>query len=190
MKITETFAKIITLSLLLCGCSTLSDAKGIFTELNGNNNGQFWTVKRAPDGDTITVTSGSQEMKVRFCGIDAPETKHGAEPGQPFGYEARDYLRSLLDKANRKVLVTKIETDRYGRTVGEIFTRVNGVDSFINEEMVKAGFAYHYSRYSGNCPNKIAIENAESIAKSKRIGVWSNPSLEKPWDYRKRVKSR
>ena len=182
MRITELLKIYVALSMLLCSCNA--------SALQNGNDGQVWTVKKAPDGDTITVVNSLQTLKIRFCGIDAPETKHGAEPGQPYGYEARDYLRSLLDKANRKVIVNKIETDRYGRTVAEIFTRVNGVDTFINQSMVEAGFAYHYARYSDNCPNKNAIENAESIAKSKRVGVWSNPSLERPWDYRKRVKSR
>jgi len=180
VKITERFTKIITISLLLCGCSTISNAKGIFTE----SDGQVWTVKKAPDGDTITAVNSLQTLKIRFCGIDAPEKS------QPLGIESRNYLRSLLDKANRQIKIKKIESDRYGRTVAEIFTTVNGKDYFINEEMVKAGYAYHYSRYSGNCPNKIAIENAESIAKSQRIGVWSMPNLEYPWNYRKRLKSR
>lgn len=180
MKFTERFTKIITISLLLCGCSAVSGAAGI----SSNNNGQIWTVKRAPDGDTITAVNSLQSLKIRFCGIDAPEKS------QPLGIESRNYLRNLLDKANRQVIINKIEIDRYGRTVAEIFTRVNGVDTFINQSMVEAGFAYHYSRYSGNCPNKNAIEQAESIAKSKRLGVWSDPNLEKPWDYRKRVKSR
>ena len=40
------------------------------------------------DGDTLRVVRGNEELKIRFCGIDAPELK------QPLGVESRDYLRS------------------------------------------------------------------------------------------------
>lgn len=38
----------------------------------------------------------------------------------PRGIDARDYLRSRLPD-NAQVNITPIETDRYGRTVAEIF---------------------------------------------------------------------
>ena len=49
-----------------------------------------WSVKPGSiyDGDTLRVVKGNQELKIRFCGIDAPELK------QTLGVEARDYLRS------------------------------------------------------------------------------------------------
>jgi endonuclease YncB( thermonuclease family) len=49
------------------------------------------------DGDTIRLTNGSEELKVRFCGIDAPELK------QPMGIASRDYLRSLVNKGNGQI---------------------------------------------------------------------------------------
>jgi endonuclease YncB( thermonuclease family) len=55
------------------------------------------------------------------------------------------------------------------------------------EEQVKAGLAYHYAKYSGNCPHRDAIVTAEAIARSNRVGVWSQ-DYEKPWDYRKKYK--
>ena len=49
--------------------------------------------------------------------------------------------------------------------------------------MTKAGMAYSYDKYK-NCPNQIAIQNGEAIAKSQKLGVWSG-EFQKPWDYRK-----
>ena len=40
------------------------------------------------DGDTLRVVRDGEELKIRLCGIDAPEIK------QPLGIESRDYLRS------------------------------------------------------------------------------------------------
>ena len=43
-----------------------------------NKNTQLWQVKRVSDADTITVTRDGEERRIRFCGIDAPETAHKA----------------------------------------------------------------------------------------------------------------
>jgi endonuclease YncB( thermonuclease family) len=55
------------------------------------NGGQLCTVKPGSvyDGDTLRVLCDRSELKIRMCGIDAPEKD------QPGGIEARDYLRSL-----------------------------------------------------------------------------------------------
>lgn len=145
---------------------------------------ETWTVKSVADGDTVTLTKGTSQLKVRLCGIDAPEK------AQPLGQEAKEKLRSLLAKYDNSVKLYKVETDRYGRTVGELFTVKNQQpEIFVNESIVSSGFAYHYSRYSSNCPNKVAIANAEELAKSKRLGVWGIPNSIKPWDFRKSQKS-
>lgn len=171
MKITEYLIKVLALTVFLSSCTANAQI--------GKSDGKIWNVTKAPDGDTITAVNSFQSLKIRFCGIDAPEK------AQAGGIESRDYLRSLLDKANRKVELQIIEQDKYGRSVAEISAVIDGKKVLINEEMVKAGQAYHYARYSANCPHKNAIENAESIAKSQRIGVWSNPNNIKPWDYRR-----
>jgi endonuclease YncB( thermonuclease family) len=41
----------------------------------------------------------------------------------------------------------------------------------VNVEMVRAGMAYHYARYSGNCAVKGAICQAEDEAQLKHLGV-------------------
>lgn len=171
MKNTQIINFLLPGLVLISGCT-------VSAQIPKDSN-EVWTVTKAPDGDTITAVNSLQSLKIRFCGIDAPEK------AQTGGIESRDYLRSLLDKAGRKVNISPIETDRYGRTVAEISAVIDGRKLLINEEMVRAGHAYHYARYSSNCPHKKAIENAESIAKSQRIGVWSNPNNIKPWDYRR-----
>jgi endonuclease YncB( thermonuclease family) len=142
-----------------------------------------WKVIRVADGDTITVTRGSVKEKIRFCGIDAPEVKHGDEPGQPLGQESKANLQRLIDEAGKIVQLEVIESDRYGRQVAEVFA----VGKFLQEEQVKAGLAYHYARYSNNCSHRDAIVSAQAIAQSNRAGVWGG-DYQKPWDYRKSLR--
>jgi micrococcal nuclease len=150
---------------------------------------QQWIVVSVADGDTITVRRGNERKKIRFCGIDSPEIKHGKQPGQPFGNEAKEKLRSLVATAKNQVIIIPVENDRYGRTIAEVMANgKGGVEVSFQEEMLKSGLAYYYKQYASNCPNHLAFEQAEKIAIASRAGVWSNPNLEKPWEYRRRYK--
>jgi endonuclease YncB( thermonuclease family) len=147
-----------------------------------------WTVASVADGDTITVKRDGETKKIRFCGIDAVEKQ------QKLGPQAKSYLQSLIDKGNGAVMVIPVEQDRYGRTVAEVFVKPRpgtpGYQSeeeiFLNGDMVRAGFARHYTRYSGNCPNKGVIEQSEQMAIANRAGVWNDPNAVPPWEFRKR----
>lgn len=133
------------------------------------------------DGDTLRVERAGEEMKIRFCGIDAPEKD------QPGGIESRDHLRSLVAQGDGSIGVVAIEKDRYGRTVADLFVmRRDGSEIHLNSQMVADGHAYHYARYSGNCPQPDLLARAEEIAKDEGGGLWQNPNAERPWDYRKR----
>lgn len=136
------------------------------------------------DGDTFRVKCDGREQKIRLCGIDAPETK------QPLGIESRNYLRSLIAIASNKVIVVEMDRDKYNRTVAEVlFDTANGERS-VQEEMLKAGMAYHYKQFSGNCHNRDVFDTAEQIGKSQKLGVWKLPGGgQRPWDYRKQNQS-
>lgn len=144
---------------------------------------ESWAVVKISDGDTLKLRqTDGRELKIRFCGIDGPERV------QPLGQESKANLQRLVDEAGGQVMVSVVEKDRYNRTVAEIFTTVNGQEKSLNEEQLKGGYAYLYEKYARKCPSYIAFKNAEAIAKSQNKGVWSQPTLEKPWDYRKRVR--
>ncbi|TBR56395.1 hypothetical protein B4U84_30080 [Westiellopsis prolifica IICB1] len=139
-----------------------------------------WEVVSVADGDTITVKRGSETTKIRFCGIDANESQ------QEGGQEAKAYLKTLLEKSGNTVMVSPVTTDRYKRTVAEVFIAVgNDQELFIQEEMLKAGMARVYPQFVSSCPNKDAILKAQEIGKQNRAGVWANPNSIPPWEWRK-----
>ena len=138
------------------------------------------------DGDTLRLKKGHRILKIRLCGMDAPETK------QPRGMESRDTLKALIAKGDGTVIVTPVENDRYGRLVAELFVQPRpgtgyqeGEEIFLNAEMVKLGLAYDYKQFSGRCPNGDAIAQAEEIAQASKVGVWSDSNSVKPWDWRR-----
>jgi micrococcal nuclease len=138
------------------------------------------------DGDTLRVRDGFQEIKIRLCGIDAPEIE------QERGIASRDHLRSLINQGDGSVIVVPVETDRYGRLVAELFIQPRlelgyqpGEEIAINAQMVLDGYAHHYARYSARCPNGGILEALESEARSAGRGVWRNGNAVRPWEYRR-----
>jgi len=131
------------------------------------------------DGDTLRVIRDNEELKIRFCGIDAPEKK------MAMGVESRDHLRSLVEIGKGELLLRPIEKDRYGRTVAEVYVQ-DSEDTAINlnVQMVRDGYAWHYERYSNTCPVRGEFALAQKAAQSEGIGIWDgNP--QPPWEWRK-----
>ena len=142
---------------------------------------EVWQVKEGSiyDGDTLRVVRGSEELKIRFCGIDAPEKK------MAMGIESRDHLRSLVDISDGEVLLVPIEKDRYGRTVAEVYVKDSRSTAInLNVQMVRDGYAWHYEKYSGNCPIRGEFAIAQEMAQKEGLGIWKgNP--QPPWEWRK-----
>jgi endonuclease YncB( thermonuclease family) len=75
------------------------------------------------------------------------------------------------------------ETDRYGRTIAEVF---KGSTS-INQAMVGSGMAFVYWQYISGC-DRNTYARLEQQARSQKLGVWGPQlgyDLIPPWDYRK-----
>ena len=144
--------------------SNESAAKNELIEFSGK-------VTYVPDGDTIHIMVDGEKVKVRFFGIDCPEKT------QTYGLEAKEFLMKHLDKNNVRVEV--VDKDRYGRIVGKVYSR--GV--YLNELMVKSGYAWWYRTYA-----KIekGLQMAEIAARKNRRGLWKQKNPVAPWDYRRR----
>jgi endonuclease YncB( thermonuclease family) len=126
------------------------------------------------DGDTIRVRQAGRATTVRLACIDAPETAQS-----PYGQKGRTSLQQRLP-IGREVLLVFKSTDRYGRTVAEVFSGVN-----INLALVEDGQAFAYRQYLGGCNAKEYLD-AEALASRRRIGVWQIPGgITRPWDFRR-----
>ena len=138
---------------------------------------QQWKVTRIYDGDTIVAQSGPQTIKLRLCGIDAPERS------QSLGRLSTMSLKQILGQGNNTITFDGQEMDRYGRIIAEIFTQGPEGEIYVNAEQTRRGMAYYYSQYAVNCPGRQAILEGQQQAEAEALGVWHSPQ-EKPWDYR------
>ena len=124
------------------------------------------------DGDTITVLDDTRtQHKIRLWGIDCPES------GQDFGTKAKKFTSNLV--FGKTVSVISEDSDRYGRTVGTV--KVDGKN--LNEELIKAGFAWVYGRYFKR-PVCEQWKRYEESARKSKAGLWAQPNPTPPWEFR------
>ncbi len=119
-------------------------------------------VTQVIDGDTITIEGG---YRVRYIGIDAPETY---PEGEPFGTEARQANRSLVE--GREVYLERdvSETDEYGRLLRYVY--VDGV--LINAELIRQGLARAIA-YPPDTKHQDYLEQMETEARESGRGMWA-----------------
>lgn len=96
-------------------------------------------VLRVVDGDTIAVERSGREDKVRYIGVDTPETKKPGSPVECYGRRASAENERLV-RGERVRLVADAEArDRYGRMLAYVYRADDG--RFVNAELVRGGFA-------------------------------------------------
>jgi len=122
------------------------------------------------DGDTIEVHG----QRIRFFGIDAPESHQTCEADQQTYRCGQQAALALADEiGQRTVSCEQHDVDRYGRIVA--VCRAGGED--LNAWMVAQGWALAYRHYS------TAYVGEEDAARTAKLGIWRG-SFTAPWDWR------
>jgi micrococcal nuclease len=78
----------------------------------------------------------------------------------------------------KDVVVKTHGCDRYGRILDDVFL-TDGRS--LNQELVRAGFAWWFRRYS----NDETLAKLEAEARAAKVGLWADPHAVPPWEYRK-----
>ena len=135
------------------------------------------------DGDTIQIG----KKKIRFSGIDAPESFYKGKQQICYDGENKIYCgkisKEILTKIikNRRVMCRGKELDRYGRYLAECFL-LGYEETSVSSAMVRSGYAFDYPKYS-----KKKYFKDQEYAKSNKLGIW-NYEFKYPWEWRKKYK--
>jgi micrococcal nuclease len=132
-------------------------------------------VIRVIDGDTIEIEG---KKKVRYIGVDTPETKKPRTPVQCFGQEA--YLKNKELVEGHEVLLEKdvSETDRYGRLLRYVYLpkdnkNASGEAIFVNDYLVRQGYAFS-STYPPDVKYQEQFLEAQEEAREASRGLWKS----------------
>jgi micrococcal nuclease len=132
-----------------------------------------YTVTRVIDGDTIEVTRDNKTDKVRYIGVDTPETVDPHRPDGCFGKEASDENKKIL--TGHEVILEKdvSETDKFGRLLRYVYLKLDdGSFLFVNDYMAREGFA-KASTFPPDVKFASRFSEAQSEAQKAQIGLWS-----------------
>ncbi len=128
-------------------------------------------VVRVVDGDTIVVDRGRGNEKVRYIGIDTPETVKPGSPIEWMGSEASAANRQLVE--GRTVVLEKdvSETDRYGRLLRHVWLPGDGGWLLVDLVLVRDGYA-RVSTYPPDVKYADLYLAAQVDAREHDRGLW------------------
>ena len=126
-------------------------------------------VVRVVDGDTIQVCciAGKRE-KVRYIGINTPETKHPRKGVEYFGKEASDANSKLVAGKTVRLEFDVQQRDRYGRLLAYVFLKDG---TFVNAWLVEHGFA-QVATFPPNVKHEGLFRKLQREAREKGRGLW------------------
>lgn len=129
--------------------------------------GEKYPVLGVVDGDTIDVQIGGQRVRVRYIGINTPETVHPTRGAECFGAEASARNKALVSGQFVRLEKDVSETDKYGRLLRYVY-----VDDFmVNEMLVAEGYA-NVSTYPPDVRYTERFRTAEAAARAAGKGLW------------------
>lgn len=123
-------------------------------------------VVRVIDGDTIELENG---QRIRYIGIDTPETVDPRKPVQCFGVEASKRNKELVEGKRVRLEKDISETDKYDRLLRYVYVG----DTLINLTLVQDGFAYSYT-YPPDVKYQDQFIEAQRIAREQKKGLWGS----------------
>lgn len=128
-----------------------------------DSDGQY-AVERVVDGDTIVLANGD---RVRYIGIDTPESVQPGRPVECYGREAAQKNKDLVQ--GRRVTLEKDVSDRdsFGRLLRYVY--VDGL--FVNGELVKGGYA-KAARYPPDTRHHDTFVALQREASRSNLGLW------------------
>lgn len=130
---------------------------------------KFIKVIRVIDGDTIIIEGGK---KLRYIGVNAPESKDPRRTIQCFGKEANERNKQLVEGKTVRIEKDVSETDKFGRLLRYVYID----DSLINEQLVSEGYAFA-SSYPPDVKYQERLKAAELDARENKRGLWDNCNI-------------
>jgi len=131
----------------------------------------YYRVTHVYDGDTILVDMDGALEKVRFIGVDTPETHKPGTPVQCYGPEASAFTTDRLQGKTVRLESdpTNSNRDRYDRLLRYVYSKEG---MLVNKSLIEQGYGFAYTRFPFLKRNEFV--GAETDAKESRRGLWAS----------------
>ncbi|MFD0587937.1 thermonuclease family protein [Paenibacillus sp. GCM10027627] len=160
------FIYIWAFAVLLAGCSSASVA-----DTPEVKSGTWYPVSDTVDGDTFKIKIDDQDTTIRLLYIDTPETVKPNSDVEPYGPEASQFTKQLLD-GSKEVRLTfdKGLRDQYNRTLALVELKDGRI---LNELLLQEGLA-KLMIVEPNVKMENVYKGLEQKAKNDKLGLWSS----------------
>ncbi|MBR6901372.1 MAG: thermonuclease family protein [Synergistaceae bacterium] len=135
-------------------------------------------VARVVDGDTAVIRVNGEDRRVRFLGVDTPETVHPKKGVQPYGKEASNFTKETLNGRSVWLEYDKSSQDRYNRHLAYIWlTKPEAINNdtirrdMFNAKLLAGGYAKVLIIKPNDRYEKIFYE-IQNEAKKSKLGMW------------------
>jgi endonuclease YncB( thermonuclease family) len=131
----------------------------------------LYSVSHFVDGDTIAVNMNGKDEKVRFIGVDTPETHKPNTPVQCYGPAAAAYTKNIIGNQAVKLVSDSLSTDRdrYNRLLRYVYL-ADG--TLVNEKLIQNGYGFYYPYFPFSKSDRFSADQATAQAGHK--GLWGN----------------
>jgi micrococcal nuclease len=143
----------------------------LFREPAVRQEGGAVRVARVVDGDTIELDNGE---KVRYIGVNAPESVKPRSPVECFGREASAKNKELVEGKSVRLEKDVSDRDRYGRLLRFVYLEDG---TFVNDELVRQGYAYA-DTFPPDVSKADQFREAQREARENRRGLWAEDACE------------
>lgn len=140
-------------------------------------------VVRVVDGDTAHIVIDGVKEKVRFIGIDTPESTREREP---YGAEASAYAKQLLNDRTVWIETDAELRDRYGRLLAYVWLErpESGAEAEVrakqyNARAIADGYAQIYT-FPPNVRYAEVYLDLQREAREANRGLWAVPGAADP----------
>jgi endonuclease YncB( thermonuclease family) len=119
------------------------------------------------DGDTIDVEIEGRRERVRYIGINTPETKHPTRGVELYGPEAAEANKRLVAGQMVQLELDVERRDRYGRLLAYVYVG----EVMVNAELVRQGFA-QVATFPPNVKYQALFLRLQREAREAGRGLW------------------
>jgi micrococcal nuclease len=127
-------------------------------------------VVRVVDGDTIAVALAGRVERVRYIGIDTPESVKPGTPVQCYAHRAAAENARLVARERVRLVLDAEPRDRFGRLLAYVYRARDGLD--VGAALVRGGFARTLT-IPPNVRFAARFRALAAQARRARRGLWS-----------------
>lgn len=145
-------------------------AEYVLSDKNTNEtDNTLYSVTHVVDGDTIDVNIDGEIRRVRYIGIDTPESVKPDVEVQCFGLESTAKNKELVEGKQVRLVRDISDVDKYDRLLRYVYVG----DEFVNLSLIEEGYARSVTFPPDVAKIDVFLE-AERNAKAENKGMWGD----------------